>query len=69
MKGTMKMEQEQVLKELRALVKEGTDKILTTKWRVEGVIGATNNVDRALYIGWHSKLLTFLKMVLVEDKK
>lgn len=67
MKGTMKMEQEQVLKERRALVKEGTDKILTTKWRMEGVIGATNNVDRALYIGWHSKLLTFLKMVLVED--
>ena len=31
------MEQERVLKELDALVKEGKEKILPTKWRMEGV--------------------------------
>ena len=61
------MEQEQVLKELRALVQEGKEKILPTKWYPDNVIGAHYYVDSTLYAGWHTKALSFLKMILPED--
>lgn len=61
------MEQTQVLDELRALVKEGKEKVLPTKWRPEGVIGASNMVTASSYSGWHTKSLSFLKIVLAEE--
>ena len=60
------MEQAQVLKELKTLVNEGKEKILSTKWYPDGVIGAQYYVDGTLYAGWHTKALTFLKMFLSE---
>ncbi len=63
------MEQEQALDELRALVKEGKEQILSTKWRPEGVIGASNMVSFSVYAGWHTKALSFLKLLLTEDNE
>ena len=61
------MEQAQVIEELSALVKEGKEKILPTKWYPENVLGAHYYVDNTLYAGWHTKALSFLKMILPED--
>jgi len=60
------MDQAQVLEELEALVKEGKEKILPTKWYPDGVIGAHYYVDGTIYAGWHTKGLTFLKLFLSE---
>ena len=61
------MEQTQVINELSELVKEGKEKILPTKWYPEEVIGANYMVDGDLYAGWHTKALSFLKLVLPEE--
>ena len=61
------MEQTQVINELSELVKEGKEIILPTKWYPEEVIGANYMVDGDLYAGWHTKALSFLKLVLPEE--
>lgn len=61
------MEQARVIEELSTLVKEGKEKILPTKWYPEGVIGASYMVDGTIYAGWHTKALSFLKLVLPEE--
>lgn len=61
------MEQEQAIIELNALVVEGKERILPTKWYPEGVIGAAYRVDGDVYAGWHTKALSFLKLILPED--
>lgn len=60
------MDKAQVLEELEALVKEGKEKILPTKWYPDGVIGAYYYVDGTIYAGWHTKGLIFLKLFLSE---
>ena len=57
------MEQAQVLDELRLLVKEGKEKVLPTKWYPQNVIGAHYYVDSTIYAGWHTKALSFLKII------
>ena len=61
------MNQQQVTEELENLVKEGKERILSTKWYPDGVIGAYYLVDGAIYAGWHTKALTLLKMFLNEE--
>lgn len=61
------MEQEQAIIELNALVAEGKNRILPTKWYPEGIIGAKYRVDEDTYVGWYTKALSFLKLILPED--
>lgn len=58
------MEINDIIQELNELIKENKEKILPTKWRLEGVIGAQYRVDGAIYAGWHTKALSFLKTFL-----
>lgn len=61
------MEKEQVINELEELVQEGERTVLPTKWYPTGVIGSHYYVDGPLYSGWHSKVISFLKLVLSEE--
>ena len=63
------MEKQQVVEELQHLIEEGKEKILSTEWYPEGVLGAHTYVNGALYSGWHTKVVTFMRMVLSDDSE
>lgn len=61
------MEKEQILAELKELIKECENSILSTKWYPEGVLGAYYYVDSTKYAGWYIKVVSFLKSFLPEN--
>ena len=60
------MEREQIVEELNSLIKEGKEKVLSTKWYPQGVVAAQNRVNLDVFAGWHTKALSFLKLSLSE---
>lgn len=63
------MDNQGLIDELKLLIKQGREEILTTKKVVEGVIGARPTVNNELYAGWYSKCITILGIVLGEDDR
>ena len=61
------MKQEQVIEELKALVQEGNDNILPTRYYPEGFAIAHYYVESSQYAGWFARSLSFLKMILSPD--
>ena len=61
------MEKEKIINEINSLIKENTNAILPTKWHPEGMFAAYSYVKGDLYKGWHTKTLTFLKLILSPD--
>ena len=60
------MEREQIVEELNSLINEGKEKVLSTKWCPQGIIGAKPMVNLDVFAGWHTKALSFLKLSLSE---
>lgn len=60
------MEQTLILDELNALIKEGYEKILPTKWKSEMFFGG-HMVEGTIYTAWHTKTLVFLKTILYDN--
>ena len=56
-----------VLNELKELVKVGEEKIIPSKWRSNHMRTPVDYVDYALYQGWHTRVLSFLKLVFDDD--
>lgn len=63
------MDKQQVIEELKDLITEGKEKILTTQWRSEIVLGCPTYVDQSLYAGWHTKVVSFLRIILPDDSE
>ena len=61
------MDKTRVLFELRSLVDECEQRILPTKWYPEGVICSGYYVNGDLYVAWHTKAVSFLKLIMAED--
>lgn len=63
------MEQVQIIEELNSLILEGKEKILPTSVHYTGPYGSTTTVDADVYTGWHTKAISFLKLILPENSE
>lgn len=62
------MDQGQVLHELSELITYGKQKVLPTKWGIDGSIEPTR-VNNSIYFGWYYKALSFIKIILPMDSE
>ncbi len=63
------MTQEQVISELNELIKEGEKTVLPTKFYLKDVLFSHAYVDGSIYTGWHTKVLTFLRVFFPEESE
>lgn len=61
------MEQEKVINELKNLILEGEQKVLSTKKNPPSNVITSTSVDRPVFTGWHTRVLAFLRLILPED--
>ena len=58
------MEIEQIVEELNELIKEGKEKVLSTKWCATAVLGQPLMVNSDSFAAWQTKALSFIKLIL-----
>ncbi len=61
------MEQAQIVEELNNLMTEGKEKVLTTKFCPQHMAITRYYVNADIFTGWHTKSLSFLKMILPQN--
>ena len=60
------MTHEQIIEELKLLIDEGNNDVLSTKWESAGYM---HMVKKGPYEGWRTKSLAFLRLILPEDSE
>lgn len=63
------MDKQHAIDELQSLITEGKEKILTTQWCDDFVLGSPSFVDGSMYAGWHTKVVSFLRLIFPDDSE